>query len=529
MVARLIQTFYGRQNYLRVYVEDKSFRKIEKELRSWIQEELDKIKFKARGRDFLEDALIQRTVWIQPRPILKGRKLERIDFNIFKWFDVWFDTKARTVEETDFFIRKIVKLYDIMQRDDIYFNLDLIKDTEPPDEIKEKQEYQAKHGTTYYDPEKNNVTDEVELLEYYGVYDINEDKNNPNFQYVLFTLANREILIRAETIDLKTRRKILLFPIRPLRQANSLIGKSIPQIVKDLQYQLNDVLSLTLQNYDLQVKLLFKYRKGGGIDFDELFAKGGNAIGWEDNSDDITVFNVPNMVQLGLFMISQIIQIMQQTTGAVDYLMGTSAGRGITETASGIRQITEQALFKFHMMAENVYSDLLDFINYFIILWIKYGKNQILERHPMLEDFLNQTEQMLEDSYIIDIGLNDLAMRRDVERSQFINAINIIAGMLGQVGGDMKKLLEQVMNRLEMEDVDEILYPPEQQKMMQQLTVLFSKNPQLLQQVLMMLSGGGQSGGEEAQRRGGSTKIAPQAEKESMPEEEALNEIPEKV
>ena len=35
---------------------------------------LDKAKFKSKARDFLEDALIQRTTWLQPRLILNKNK-----------------------------------------------------------------------------------------------------------------------------------------------------------------------------------------------------------------------------------------------------------------------------------------------------------------------------------------------------------------------------------------------------------------------------------------------------------------------
>ena len=376
MVARLIDTFFSKKNYLKIYVENKKFKKIEKSLREWIQSELDVMKFSARARDFIEESLIQRTVWLEPRPVLKGKKLQCIDFNILKWFDVWFDTGAKTVNESDFFVRKVVPYYTVMQNEKIYFNLDKIAETNLPDNMRGKQEYKAKHGgIIYYDPEKNNVTDKVELLEYSGVYDTGKEKNKPKFENVLFVLANRELLIRAEKSDLDTKQKILLFPIRPLKQANSLIGKSVPQITKKMAETLNEVWQLLLRNFRIIVKLLFKYKKDAGIDLDELFADGGNAISYEDNPNDVSIFETKNIVQIALILLSQIIQIMQQLTGAVDYLMGTTAGRGVTETAAGIKQITEQAMFKFSMMAVNIYNDLLDFITFCIILWSKYVKS----------------------------------------------------------------------------------------------------------------------------------------------------------
>jgi len=533
MVARLIETLFGQQNYVRVYVEDEKFTKIERDLRNWIQEELDKIKFSARARDFLETSLVERTAWLQLYPVYEKGKLKKIDFNVISFFDIWFDTKYEDIEKTDVFIRKIVKYYWLKQNTKIYKDVDKIQDTTPPDFIKEKQVYKAKHGVTYYDPNKNNTTDEVELLEWYGIYDISEDPENPNFQPVIFTLANRSILIRAEINDLPLERKKLLFPIRPLRQAKSLIGKSVPQIVKDLQHELNVVRSLRMQNFKLLVKLLFKYKKDAGIDFDELFAEGGNAIGYTESPHDIDIFPIQNHIPTASYMATEIIQDMQQVTGAVDYVMGTSAGRGITETASGIRFITEQALFKFSMMAKNIYNDILDFINYLILLLIIYGKSEILLRHPELKDFFDLGVENIENSYVIDIALSDLALRRDIERSQFINAINIIAGLLQQAGGNIKALLRVVMERFDMQNIDEILSPPPEAKMAQMLQLM------QMAQSLQGEQGESQKEGQEGeetkaekeanQKRGGSIKANPQAEKEAMPEEEAYGVNPKKV
>ncbi|GAG88753.1 unnamed protein product, partial [marine sediment metagenome] len=149
---------------------DDKLKNIEKKVQHFAQEQLDRIKLKQQARDFIEDALVQRTVWLQLVPILNGKDLEKIDFNVLKWFDVWFDTKQKKVEETDVFIRKYVKLYKILGLDKVYFNLDKIKQTTPPDDVREEQEYEAKQGDdasygkrekTYYDPENNSSIDEV--------------------------------------------------------------------------------------------------------------------------------------------------------------------------------------------------------------------------------------------------------------------------------------------------------------------------------------------------------------------------------
>ena len=387
IVARMLQSLYGKQNYLKVYMEKDVYKPIEKPFRKWLQSILDGMNFKYRARDFLEEALIQRTTWIHLRPTLgKDDKLLKTDFNVYQWFDVWCDTGVKEVEESDFFIRKVFPLWKIKSDPKLYpMNVDKIKDSTPPDYIKEKQIYKSKNQTTYYDPTTVfNTLDKVETKEYYGVYDLSDNPDKPDYKYVLFVTANDTVLLRAETIDLKTKRKILIFPIRPIRQANSIIGKSIPQIAGKLQKTLNFVFTHLLTNYKLNTGLMFKYKKDSGVDMDELFSEEGNAIGFDEDPNEVGVFETPNTVQLGTYMMGQVMQLIQQLTGAVDSVMGVSTGGTATET----KAVLDQAMFKFSMMAENVVGDILKFINYVIILQQKYNLKEILKEYPEFVDFL---------------------------------------------------------------------------------------------------------------------------------------------
>jgi len=501
VVARLKESLFGTQNYVRIFTEKEGMSDYEKDLEKFVQQVLDSIKFKKRARDFLEDALVQRTTWLELVPMLyndKGKKsFQGVDFISHKWFDVWFDTEVAEIKDTDVFIRKIQKLYKLQMQDGVYFNLDKLEDTTFPTDMDNilDTEFQAKQGKSY-----NRVNDpvaKVELLEYHGIYNVGTD-TKPDFKNVLCTIANRSVLIRVEEKDMQTSRKTLLFPIRPLKQANSLIGKSIPQLTKDLQKELNEVRSLRSQNTKLVSKLLFSYNKDGDIDLNELFAGGGNAIARGDNPNDVTIFPIPNLIQALSYVGSEIIQDMQQITGAVDYVMGTSAGRGITDTATGVKTITEQALFKFSAMASNVQGDITDFINYIFVIYYEYGQKEMLEQFPSLQAYLMQPLKAIEDNYFIDIGLKDLTQRRDVERMQFINMINVIAGLVQQAGGDTKELLKQVMSRFDIPNTDKILNA--------------SGGTNQLMQMLQ------QAGGKD--NKGGSQMANPQASKDNTVNEQ---------
>ena len=509
MVARITQTLFPYQNYVKAYSEEEQFYEVEQNISQWIQDELDRIRFHSRARDFIEEALKKRVSWLQLIPIKvpvqdsEGNEIEgfRISFDVYDWYDVWFDTKAREVKDTDFFVRKIKKLYKVKQNKEFYFNLDRVQkrvnsSLHDDNGDSRNKEYEAKHSggdtrPSYVSDDNNyNPIDEVELYEYYGVIDLGDgDVNDPEYvpdmKEVICTLANKTTLIRISENTIPTERKRLMFPIRPLRQSNSLIGKSVPQLTKDLAHELNESRSLRMQNFKLLIKLLFKVDKNADIDFGELFAQGGNAISYDGDPKSLDIFQIPNLVGLATGMGQDIIRDMQQITGAVDPVQGISGGGG-NDTASGIRTVTEQALFKFSMMAENVYDDILEFINFVAILNIKHNRAVLDVKYPKLVSYFDRLSDLVEteQGYVVDIALKDLSQRRDVEMNQWANAMSIITPLLQQAGGNTTMLLRQFMEVFQMRSIDKLLTPESPD----QIAMKLMNNPQLAQSVMAMIA-----------------------------------------
>jgi len=520
-ITRIFKSLFPTKNYVKVFVEKKEFKEIRRELEQFLQDLLDRMRFSARSRDFIEDGIKKRTAWLQLRPVPisrndpDGNKVEgyETEFDILDFYNVWFDTKAESVHDTDFFIRKVKKLWEIKTRPDVYFNLENVSarpsQDEPDDE--EREEYEAKHSSKDiegYDTQPSyslnqqsfKSTDEVEIYEWYGLYDLGDTDPTDgewksDFKEVICTLANKTTLIRVETNDITTRRKHLFFPIRPLRQSKSLIGKSLPQLIKNSQHELNVIRSNQLDNFLTQIKLLFKYRKDGSIDMDELFAGAGNGIGFEDSPTDVDIFPVPNMVSAAAGMAAQTMADMQAVAATPDALLGNSAGRGTPETATGINAAVSNAQANISMMVENVYDDVLDFINYLMILELDYNGPMVALQYPKLYEFVRLPAEQLEKSYVIDITLKDLSQRRDLEQKQWVNFFNIIAPFLQQAGGNMPMLMKQLMEEFDMRNIDEILEPENPEQFIAKLQA----NPQLMQVVMQAIAQANQEGapGEE--------------------------------
>ena len=522
MTAKLTSSLFAHTNFLKMYVEDDKFYEKETAITKWFQSELDKIKFKAKSRDWIESSLTRRTSWLalRPTPLKKDKEALfpewRMDFDIYDWFDVWFDTRQESTFNTDFFVRKHRKLFELKRDTDLYGNLD---DVGPWDRhasatmADENRANSAKNassinGANRTQSQSTQMThpsvDEVELMEYYGVFNIADgDPNNPDFKpnvvELICTIANRTNLIRVEKNKLTTKRKRLIFPMRPLKQAESLIGKSIGQLVGQQQRELNEMQSLQFQNYKQQVKLLFKYNKNADLDLDEFFAGAGNAIGFDGDADDVGTFETKNVLNESFAMIRTKKQDMQLVLGAVDAAMG-QGGSG-SDTAAGERQAVEQANFKFSMMADNCYDDCLEFMNFLLILLVQFNHESLKLRHPDLVDFFDAIRASIfdaESSYIIDIEMKDHSNRRDVEMNQWANLANILLPTLPQIGGNPKELVRQLMEVFNMRNIDKLLKPEDPNALIQ----FFANNPQLFQQVfegLQQLNAQKQQGGAAGQ------------------------------
>ncbi len=510
--ARMNRNLFEGDNYMKVFMEGKEFKKIQREVTMWAQAEMDKLKLKDRATDFLEQALVSRTSWILLRPINEkipqdNGKVDtkfHIEYDIHPWRDVWFDTKARDVMSTDFFIKKISPMWKIFQHRDKYFNLENVHPTEnafsgEPGQRNsvdlQQDNYRGQNfstgsetGPSYNEQEgqsQGTGMDEVEIHEYYGLFDFSplqpsDPDYQPDMREIVATMTNKNNLIRYQEVTMPLRRSRLIFPIRPIRQASSLVGKSIPQLTKDQQHQLNLAESFRMQNLKNLVKLLFKYNKNSDINLEEIFNGDGNAIGWDEGPDDIQIFDQKNLLSETTLLIRDINQSIQATTGAVDAVSG---GANVPDTARGQMALAQEANFKFQMMTENVYNDIRDFINYALILLIEYNSPKILLRWPEIGAFLDQDIADLEDNYYFDINLRDASTRRDLEQSQWANMIGIVGPLIQQNGGNMNELIKRLLTIFGMNDPEAVLEPESPD----QIVAKLENNPQLKAEVFQII------------------------------------------
>lgn len=495
MVAFTIASLFGdKRRTLTADIEDWVKGLKGKDVENYCNSLLEKCKFKEKVFSMIVNAFVDPISWVQLIPIVE-KNYFNLDIDTLNFFDVYWDTKAKYKDKTDYIVRSIKGHLDLLYDTVHYYpeEVEKIKDTKPPEDIitLEDQQYETQTGgeVVYYSPLVVNNNDKVEVMTWYTRYDL--EGKGQKLDDVIVGIGNRLEIIRIELNPLKTRRKVLIYPIVANKNPNSLLGKSTVASVEDMQDLLNESIDLRQKHFRLLSKLLFKYNKNAEIDESELVADGGNAIGYSGDPKDLDTFEIRNMLKDMSAMVAEYIQLMQQTTGATDYLMGTSAGRGITETARGVTIIANNAMQKFNLTVTNMTPDLLDIITYIIILFNKNDKNRNRVNQYNVKKFAAMDELSIEESFNFDLVFKNQASDVDRERAQMISALNVVGQYLVASGGDLKTFMKVILEKFDLKtrDIKEIMGETEEAK----------KRAKEMQAGLMdLISKGGAPGGAGA-------------------------------
>jgi hypothetical protein len=209
-----------------------------------------------------------------------------------------------------------------------------------------------------------------------------------------------------------------------------------------------------MDNFNQLVKMIFKYDRNAQIDLSLIYSGGGNAIPVSD-MEDIDQFEVKNILKEGQAIIQFLISLTQNTVGATDNMAGTQ-GKGI-ETAREASLVAQSAMTKFNLINDTMKNYFIEMIRGIVILYNKYDKDNVRVTTYNVEEFVAMDEDEIEDDFKIDIRLKNLAENIEVERTQFVNAANIIAENLAPIGGSLRELYRSLLEKFKVKNIDAIL------------------------------------------------------------------------
>ena len=273
--------------------------------------------------------------------------LDRVDIK-----SIYIDPGASEFADARFAIHELRRTFDYLKKKEaegIYFNVDLIphanastdnttRDSDPRKAI--NHQTNAATSTTLHD----RKMDEVTLLEYWGMYDIDGDGY---LEECIIVVANGTIVIRAEYNPFPGGFKPFL-RFTPVPIPGSFYGMSLLQPIEGIQEALNDRTNQIADNISLLINRMFKYNKHADINPDELVMSPGGMIG-VNQMNDIEMFDVQDIIGSVFPEVGRLESKIQKALGTYDYAAGGAPQR--QEAATTVISLQQVAEIRFKTIA----------------------------------------------------------------------------------------------------------------------------------------------------------------------------------
>jgi hypothetical protein len=299
----------------------------------------------------------------------------RPELNFMDVMDVFPAQDYPTVEDQPgIFIRRVMNKDEFQRRatgDHPYFdNATLVEDSGTSNKFQEsRQQRKSARGES-----STLSSTQVELIEYWGPYDLDGSGNPCECQIVI---ANRSVIVRAVPNPYYHQQRPLVkvcFSSVP----GEWYGIGLLEPVFYLQNELNTVRRQRLDNINLCINRMWKVLSTADVDLDKLVSAPGGIV-LTDNMDAIQAMPPNDVTQSAFSDAEKIVQDMfnatipASLTGSIDDLKGTGSG-GL----GAARVAVSQALEKFATAAKNVEEE---------------GVKRVLELFYQLDlQFLNNAE-----------------------------------------------------------------------------------------------------------------------------------------
>jgi len=281
--------------------------------------------------------------------VYNGPWMDRIDNG-----DAYPDPNALTIPECRFFIHRVMRdrnYLKLKEQSGSYFNIDKIPKSNARhgnrnsgDNRKQMAKVPTDDSVSYVDDEQN--PDRIELLEYWGQYDIDDDGL---LEEVVITVANGATVIRAEPNPFPGGFKPFI-KYCPIPIPGSYWGMSLLTPIEGLQDALNDRTNQIADNISLILNKGYKISKYGEIDQDDLVSAPGMIVPMADMGD-LEPIDTPDIVGSVFGEVNRLEGKVQKAVGTYDYAVGGSPQR--QEAATTVISLQQVAEIRFKTILMN--------------------------------------------------------------------------------------------------------------------------------------------------------------------------------
>jgi len=303
--------------------------------------------------------------------------------------------------------------------------------------------------------EAEDKLEEIELIEFHGKYDID---NDGRMEDIVATFSPKQnVLISARETDLLHGKKpfaeIRMFPV-----PGRFESQGVPEIITDLQQELNDIHNQRIDNGTITNAVMFWYDPNS--DVDPEIHRPGPGMGFPAGPNQIGILQTGD-VKFSSFREEELVRrLIQDRIGVSDFAIGNDATAGQNKTATGVSAIVHEGNQRLEMMLRNVAVGLNEAVLQTLQLIQQFGEDEMYFRivEGAETSMRKVTAREIQGQYDIDISANSVNTNRLMQLNEIQQQLEL-ALRAGPEHVNVSPLIKEFMRKSGSKLADEIAVP----------------------------------------------------------------------
>jgi hypothetical protein len=303
--------------------------------------------------------------------------------------------------------------------------------------------------------ESEDNLEEIELIEFHGKYDID---NDGRMEDIVATFCPKQnVLLSVRESDLLHGKKpfaeIKMFPV-----PGRFESQGVPEIITDLQQELNDIHNMRIDNGTITNAVMFWYDPNS--DVDPEIHRPGPGMGFPAGPNQIGVLQTGD-VKFSSFREEELVRrLIQDRIGVSDFAIGNDSTAIQNKTATGVSAIVNEGNQRLEMMLRNVAVGLNEACLQTLQLLQQFGKDEIFFRvvEGAKTSMRKVTAREIQGQYDIDIAANSVNTNRLMQLAEIQQQLEL-ALRAGPEHVNISPLIKEFMRKSGSRMADEISVP----------------------------------------------------------------------
>lgn len=368
------------------------------------------------------------------------------------------DSNAFSIQDAQFVVHRTWKDLEELKKNE---NYQLPRDLKGAAMIYSDYETQ-RDAITNKTKENDSTQKKIEILEYWGLYDLDGDGND---EECLITIANKNNIIRAELNPFEHQKKPFI-EVKDISIPNEFWGIGEIEPLVSLQYELNDIRNQRMDNVTQILRNQPILSRQAGVEPYEVEQwMNGNILRVNGHPEAAVGFSRPPDVTASSYNEETLVKGDIQNVTGIGGFGATVAGRNVRtlqqDTATGAMLQQEEANFRFRSKLDNLEWALTELGQQLVQLnqqfWDQEKVIRIIGEQNKIEFKKIRSEDIQGNFDIIVEAGSTMPMNKGIQRAEAIQLVNTLAPFVGSGMINSEFLIKNLLQTYDIKNIQEAL------------------------------------------------------------------------